>query len=339
MTAKTVLVTTPYIEPGGEVEALLRAARLEVTFGRPQDRKAAGTTLRDAVRGVSAVIAGTELFDAGTIAASDRLEIVARCGAGYDNVDVDAATARGVAVSCTPGANSRSVAEHVLALMLSCARRIPQNMAGLTSGRWEQHQGTELHGSTLGVVGLGSIGKMVAELARGFGMTVLASDVHIDEEFVARTGVVPVRELSVLLAASDFVTIHVALTPETKGMVDARTIGLMKRTAFLINAARGGIVDEPALVEALRAGRLAGAGLDVYEREPLRDDDPLLTLDNVVLTAHIGGATEQARARIGRAAAQTTIDVLENRLGFGVVNPGLALRASLLTGGPADVDA
>lgn len=243
-----------------------------------------------------------------------------RTGVGYDNVDVAAATQQGIAVCVTPGANRQSVAEMVMALMLNCARNISGNIAAVRKGRWEQSSGQELHGSTLGLIGLGSIGKAVAELSRAFGMNVIATDPYIDTDFTARVGVRDVS-LDVLLSESDFVSCHLFLDESTTQLLNAHRLSMMKSTAYLINTSRGGVIDEAALATALERRQLAGAALDVLENEPLSADSPLGRLDSVAITAHIAGATREARRRSGIMAADCVIDALSGGRPHAVVNP------------------
>ncbi|WP_244330593.1 phosphoglycerate dehydrogenase [Streptomyces subrutilus] len=320
-------MTTPYLEPGGEVDRMLREAGLEPVFARRADREAAGTTLARCVTDVAAAVAGTDPFSAEVIAAAPRLRILSRCGVGYDNIDLAAATRHGVAVTITPGTNRVSVAEHVLALMLNCARRIPQNLTAVRGGGWTQESGRELHGATLGVVGLGSIGKTVARAALALGMRVVAHDPWLDEDFLKETGV-QARPLAGVLAEADFLTLHISLDETTRHLIDAAALRRMKPDAYLINTARGGVVDEDALADAVEEGRLAGAALDVTEHEPLPDDSRLRALDSVLVTAHIGAATVEARARSGAMAARHVIDLLAGRTPEHLVNPGYAHAVS-----------
>ncbi|MFI0975890.1 phosphoglycerate dehydrogenase [Streptomyces sp. NPDC021093] len=322
-----VLVTTPYLEPGGEVDRLLRDAGLETVFARRADREATGRTLTDCVADVAGVVAGTDAFSAEVIRAAPGLKVFGRCGVGYDNIDVAAATRQGIAVTCTPGTNRISVAEHVLALMLNCARRIPRNLTAVRSGGWPQESGRELYGTTLGVVGLGSIGKTVARAALALGMRVVAHDPRLDEDFLAETGV-EARTVEGVLAEADFLTLHLSLDDTTRHLIDAAALRRMKPDAYLINTARGGVVDEDALADAVEAGRLAGAALDVTECEPLPPGSRLRTLDAVLVTAHIGAATVEARARSGAMAARQVIDVLAGRAPAHLVNPEYASAAS-----------
>ncbi|WP_219690062.1 phosphoglycerate dehydrogenase [Streptomyces anatolicus] len=320
-----VLVTTAYLEPDGEVDRLLREAGFRTVFARAADRRASERSLPAAVTRAkaSAIVAGTDAFTAEVLGASPGLRVVARCGAGYDNVDVAAATRHGIAVTHTPGANRQSVAEHVLGLMVSCARGIPQNVAEVRAGGWSQPSGRELAGATLGVVGLGSIGRAVARLGRALGMRVVGHDPQLDAAFLKETGVVALA-LHEVLAEADFVTLHLALDASTRHLIDGAALRRMRPGAYLINTARGGIVDEEALADALAGGLLAGAALDVTEQEPLPADSRLRAFDNVLVTGHIAGATVQARARSSVLAARQVIDVLSGRPPAHLVNPGCA---------------
>ena len=243
------------------------------------------------------ILAGTDRFTAEVIAAAPRLAVFGRCGVGYDNIDVAAATRRGVAVTYTPGVNRESVAELVLGQLVNGARLLPQNIAAVQGGRWDQPGGTELAGSVLGIVGLGSIGKAVAKVARALGMTVIAHDPYFDAGFAERHDIEE-GTLDRVLAAADFLTLHLFLDDTTRNLIDRDRIAAMKPGSFIVNTARGGVLDEAALADAVREGRLSGAALDVLETEPMAPDNPLRGLDRVFVTAHIGAATRQARGTI-----------------------------------------
>ncbi|GAA1169685.1 hydroxyacid dehydrogenase [Ornithinimicrobium humiphilum] len=302
-----VLITTSYLEPGDEVHRLLTEAGCTVLYSRPQDRN--GGLSREAVAEVDAIIAGTEPLTAELIEGAPELRIIVRTGAGYDNVDVEAATRRGVVVCTTPGVNRQSVAELTVGLLLDCARGISASTAQVRAGAWVQKSGRELSGSTLGVIGLGAIGKEVASVAQALGMTVLAHDPALDPAYADEHAIAS-RSFEDLLRESDFVTLHIALSPATYRMIDREAIAAMKPGAFLINTARGGVVDEQALGDALTAGHLAGAALDVLETEPLPAEHPLRHVPNLVITPHIAAATVQSRARSGLLAAAQVLEYL-----------------------------
>ena len=243
--------------------------------------------------------------DAEALSAAKRLRVVARAGVGLDNVDVKAATQAGVMVVNAPTSNIVSAAELAIALLLATARHVPQASASLRAGQWKRSMftGAELFEKTVGVIGLGRIGVLVAQRLLAFGMTVLAYDPYVSG---ARAGQLGVRlvGLDELLAASDFLTVHLPKTPETVGLIGEEQLRLVKPTALLVNAARGGIVDEAALYAALKEGRLAGAALDVFQTEPCTDS-PLFELDNIVVTPHLGASTDEAQERAGIAVAHS----------------------------------
>ena len=244
------------------------------------------------------VVRSRTKVDAAVIARGTRLKIVARSGSGLDNIDMRAANARGVEVVSSPEALVEAVAEHVVGLMLTLARGIPAADATMKGGGWDKERfvGIELRGKTLGIAGLGRIGKRVAEMARVIGMSLLAYDViEVPQETLASLGCRMV-DLDTLFASSDFITLHIPLTSETRHMVDPRRISLMKRNAFLINTSRGEVIDERALERALRAGEIGGAALDVFESEPPGPDASILTAPNLIATPHIGGQTKDAQA-------------------------------------------
>ncbi len=247
-----------------------------------------------------------EIIDAGR-----KLKIVARAGAGLDNIDVQAASARDIELINAPEAPTIAVAELVIGLMLAWTRRLPRADASMKQGRWEKAQlvGSELRGKTLGIVGTGKIGRAVGYRAKVFLMNLLAFDVAQSAEFSKRAGARYV-DLDGLLRESDFITLHVPLTPKTRHMIGRRELELMKPTAVLINTSRGEVVDESKLVEALKKGKIAGACLDVFEREPPMDS-PLLKLPNVVLTPHIGASTVEAQ----REAAVLVAEKIKGALG------------------------
>ena len=254
-----------------------------------------------------------------------KLRIVGRAGVGVDNIDMDAATRRGVLVVNTPGSSATSVAEHALALMMSLARSIPQLNAAMHAGRWEKSSaGAEMRGKTLGLVGLGRIGAEVARRARAIEMRVIAYDPYLSPERAAEWGV-ELLPLAEMLGKADYVSLHTALSPATERIVNAGFIAQMKRGARLVNTARGELVDETALAEALQSGHLAGAGLDVFTVEPPKDS-PLLTMANVIATPHVAGSTAEAQEEVGVQIAQQVRDylaegVLRNAVNLPAVSP------------------
>ena len=252
------------------------------------------------------------------------LELVGICRAATNHVDIEAATANGVAVVNTPGRNAPAVAEHALGLMLALARRIPESHSYVVGGRWVnplgpyvELRGLELAGRTLGIVGLGAIGRRLAEMATAIGMTCVAYDPYVDDPPIA----VAPRDLDEVLSGSDFVSIHAPMNTDTEGLIDSRGLAVMKPTAFLVNLSDAKIVDRDALTEALQARTIAGAALDVFETHPIAPDHPLLALDNVVLTPHLGGATEETIGRYSRMMAGDIVRFLDGVRPVNLINP------------------
>ncbi|MDP3804841.1 MAG: phosphoglycerate dehydrogenase [Candidatus Omnitrophota bacterium] len=251
------------------------------------------------------------------INAADKLKIIGRAGVGLDNVDVEAASKKGVIVVNTPGGNTISTAEHTFSMMLALSRNIPQADLSMRNGEWERKKfmGVELYGKTLGIAGLGRIGTEVAKRALSFEMKILAYDPYLSAEKAKELGIELV-DLNRIFKESDYITVHTPLTDETRHMISEKEFNLMKKGVRILNCARGGIIDEEALVKAIEAGKVAGAAFDVYEYEPPKDSK-LLSLDNVVLTPHLGASTEEAQANVAIDVANTVRDAL---LGRGIRN-------------------
>jgi len=257
-----------------------------------------------------------ELMDAAT-----RLRVIGRAGVGVDNIDVPAATTRGIIVMNAPDGNTITTAEHTMALLVSLARRVPQANRSLRDGRWERKRfiGVELQGKTLGVVGLGRIGRVVASRARAFGMNIVAYDPFVAPD-QARDLELELAPLDELFARADFLTVHTPLTAETRGIVGAQAFSKMKRGVRIINCARGGLVDERALLAAIKEGIVAGAALDVFEQEPPATDNPLLALDEVITTPHLGASTTEAQEGVALTVAEQMRDYLLTGALRGAVN-------------------
>lgn len=268
--------------------------------------------LAEAIVGADALIVRSATHvTADLLAVADVLQVVGRAGVGLDNVDTEAATARGVIVANAPTSNSISAAEHTVALLLAVARNIPQAHGSLRQGRWERARwgGTELHDKTLGIIGLGRIGGLVAQRLAAFGMNLLGYDPFISEERAAEFGV-EMLELDELMAQADFITLHLARTPETIDLINAERLRLAKPTLRIINAARGGIINEDALAEAIASGTIAGAAIDVFDDEPTTES-PLFALDQVVVTPHLGASTNEAQDRAGINIAEQVKHALD----------------------------
>lgn len=261
------------------------------------------------------------VVDAAGLDGAPRLRCVVKHGVGYDNIDVEAATARNLPVLWTPEANADGVAQHAMALILALANRLNEAEAAVRDGRFLERidfGARELNDLVLGIVGLGRIGRRVARRAQaGLGMRVKAYDPYVDDTDPATK----VDSLEQLLAEADVVTLHVPLTDETRAFINTPRLAVMRKTALLINTSRGPVIDEPALVAALHEGRLAGAGLDVFADEPPAADHPYLSAPNVILTPHVAGLSDQSLVRVARQAAQGILDVLQGRQPADVVNP------------------
>jgi D-3-phosphoglycerate dehydrogenase len=319
-----VLITSIFLQQDDEVDRRLREAGFEVVY-HPLTGKRTEEELIALLQGIDGAIVSVDPFTARVLAAAPQLRVISRTGVGYDAIDLKAATARGVVVTTTPGVNRDAVADLALALILCCARKLPEHLAEVRRGQWKRHEGMDLAGKTLGIVGLGTIGKEVAQRAKAFKMRILAYDLVRDLPFAEREGVA-YMSLEDLLRQSDFVSIHCFLNEATHHIINAERLALMKPTAYLVNTARGGLVDTAALCRALQEKRLAGAGLDVVEEEPLPADSPLRTFDNVYLTPHAAGATADARERSGTMAAENLIRALRGERPEGIVNPEVLKR-------------
>jgi len=294
----------------------------------PYGRAMTGEELLRAVEGKEGLIVGNERIGREIFERAEGLRIVARHGIGTDNVDLGAATEGGVVVTYTPHANADSVADFTVGLMLSAARRIPQAHNSTRQGLWEatRFMGAEVHGKTLGIIGLGAVGRRVAERARGFGMRVLAFDPYVKPGKVEGVELV---DLEALLGSSDVVTVHVPLTEETRGMIGEEEFEVMKRSAYLINTARGEVVDEEALYRALKGGRIAGAALDVYGREPPGAGFPLFELENVIVSPHIASYTWEAVGRMDMMNAEDLARFFRGEKPLYVANPEVLGKVNL----------
>jgi D-3-phosphoglycerate dehydrogenase / 2-oxoglutarate reductase len=311
-----VLVAEP-IAPEGV--AILRAAHeVDEQPGLSRDELCAILGEYDAL-----VVRSQVQVDASVIAAGSKLQVIGRAGVGVDNVDLDAATRAGITVVNAPTGNTIAAAEHTLALLYGVARKVAAADASVRRGEWKRAQftGLELRGRTLGIVGLGKIGQAIAARARAMEMTVLASDPYVTAEQAAHHGVELVG-FDDLLERSDAVSVHVPLSRSTKGMIGASQLARMKRGAILLNVARGGVVDEAAVADALQSGHLAGAGVDVFEHEP-PTDSPLLAAPNTLLTPHLGASTAEAQVAVAEEVADQVLDVLAGRSARYAVNAPL----------------
>jgi len=288
----------------------------------PYGRAMTEGELLEAIKDADGVIVGTDEINRNVLEQARKLKIVARHGVGLSNIDLQAATEKNVVVTYTPDANTESVADFTMGLMLSVARRIPQAHASTKQGRWEANKfmGTEVYGKTLGIVGLGTIGTAVVRRARGFNMRILyysrTRKPHLEKEL----GVEYV-DLETLLKESDIVTVHVSLTDQTRSMIGEKELNLMKKTAFLMNTARGPVVDEKALHKALKEGKIAGAAIDVYDKEPPGAEFRLFELDNIVVSPHIAAYTLEAICRMDTMNAEDIVRFFRGENPQYIANP------------------
>ena len=310
--------------PDEGIDLLRKVAEVRVWEG---EEGAPREKLLENLRDADAVfcVPPTDRMNAEAMDLAPHLKVISGFGVGYDYVDVPEATKRGILVCNTPGTLTETMGDHTWALMLAAARNIAQADRFVRARKWVKYEpalllGADVHGATLGIVGLGAIGAAVARRATGFGMRIVYSSRMRKEEVEAATGaqMVPMEQL---LREADFVCLTTALTNETRGLIGARELGMMKQSAILVNTARGGVVDQRALAEALKQGQIAGAGIDVYEKEPIEPNDPLLDCETAVLVPHIGSATHATRARMSRVASENIVAVLKGERPKFLVNP------------------
>jgi len=312
-----VVVTYPgFDELDPQTAGILRERGLEIRFEPRTGERTPAEVVR-IMEGAIGGIISTDPFDGTVLAQCRGLRVLARVGVGIDTIDVGAATDAGVAVTITPDLNTATVADHTVALILACCRRLVENDRSTRGGGWDRGgrlNGTDLTGATVGIVGLGAIGRAVARRLAGFDVTLLGADLpEVRAEGIERVG------LDELLRRSDIVTVHVPLTAGTRGLIGARELDLMPNKAILVNTSRGGVVDEQALIPHLLEGRLAAA-LDVFEQEPPRGS-PLLDLEHVLVTPHIAGISVQTQQQMLEMAARSVIDVVDGRAPPGLINP------------------
>jgi len=315
---RDVLITWPdYDVDDDELGGALTAAGLALRLA-PKQGARSSAEVRRLADGAAGAIVSTDPFDAEVLAALPSLRVIARVGVGVDSIDLEAATAHGVAVTITPGANESTVADHTVAMMLAVLRRLAEHDAGVRRGEWNRtgsHTPWSLGGATVGLVGYGRTGRLVAERLCGFGVRILVAD-----PLATPDPSVELVSLEELLAAADVVSLHCPLTPGTRGLIDADRLALMRPDAILVNTARGGVVDEEALADALERGSLRGAAIDVFGDEPPRSSR-LLALGNVLLSPHVAGLSERSVHEMARRATASVIDVLRGRRPEHVANP------------------
>lgn len=303
-TPRSFALTSP--EP---VHMLEEAGYQVLRLERPADGTITATMMAEAIKDVQAIIIGIEPLNRAVLEHAQDLRLISKYGVGMDNIDIETARSRGIALGWTPGANSNAVAELTLGLMFALARRIPQADQALHAGHFERVRGIELHGHVLGVIGLGRIGARVAQAASCLGMQVLAYDPFLTQSPSSEVNLV---DLGQLLKYADVISLHLPLTEQSRHMIDAQALNAMKPGALLINTARGGIVDEQALYEAIQSGKLGGAAIDCFGQEPATDS-PLLHLRQVIGTPHIASHTQEASEAMGRMAAENVVAGLKGQ--------------------------
>jgi len=324
MRFKVLVTPRSFLTQPGEHQRVLHEAGCQVVEPS-RNRPLRAVEMVNLVGDVDGAIIGLDQVNAEVIAAAPKLHVISKYGTGLDNIDLDAATRAGVVVTCTPGANHVSVAELAMGLMLALARHIPQHSSSVKAGSWKRMRGVELAEKKLGIVGLGRIGMAVARRARAFDMHVLYYDVCRRQDAEAE-GWLAYADLDALLAESDFVSLHCPFTPEQGTMIGEAQLREMKPTAYLVNAARGGLVDEAALAQALHDGWIAGAASDAFVDEP-PTGSPLLALDNFVASPHAGAATCESVRRMAVMAARNTVLVLQGQRPLAVANPAVYERS------------
>jgi D-3-phosphoglycerate dehydrogenase len=322
-----VLVTDPIAQDG--IDALVPFAQVDVKLGISTDEMLRIIGDYDAL-----IVRSETKVTAAVIEAGKKLQVIGRAGAGVDNIDLDAATKRGIIVVNTPMGNTISAAEHTVALMLALSRYIPQANAALKGGKWDRKRfmGVEVRGKTLGIIGLGQIGSEVARRARGLEMKVIATDPFVSEER-AQSLIVEMVPLEELLRRSDYIAVHTALTPQTRGLIGEKELRLVKQGVRIINVARGGIVDEEALYNAVEEGRVAGAAIDVFSKEPA-EDNVLFKSDRIIVTPHLGASTAEAQERVALDVAQQIAAIFRGEPPAYSVNAPLVPRETMAIIGP-----
>jgi D-3-phosphoglycerate dehydrogenase len=310
-----VLVAIPWFRDRKAPELQrLQEAGCELVFNK-NGRAFNEAELIEAIPGINATIAGSEPYNERTLSAGKDLKVIARVGVGFDMIDIAAATRHKVPVAMAFGTNHEAVADHAFALMAGLSNQLPRYHKDIVEGRWGAHFHRSIWGSTVGIIGLGRIGRALARRCRGFDMRILASDIAPDADFAAANDIQMV-DLETLLRESDFVSVNAPHTPLTDKIINAESLAMMKSSAYVVNTARGGLVDEPALVEALKNNRIAGAGLDVVAVEPLPDGSTLRDLDNVILTPHCAGVSDTAVTLMLERCIDSILAIKEGR------NPG-----------------
>ena len=320
---KKVMITQPwptsFVTEFDELVKLLEKNDFEVIVD-PCQLSLKESDVIERAPGLYAHICGSDAWTAKAMEYADQLKVISRIGVGYDTVDVPEATKRGIVVATTPGAGASFVAEQAMAMMLAIGRQLLQCNDEVKSGHWERVIGYSLFDKTLGILGLGNIGKWLVKLSSAFDMKVIVYDPKPDEAYAKEHGVKLVSKEE-LLRTSDFISLHLPKNKDTLKLISHNEFNMMKPSAIIVNCARGGIIDEEALYEALKNKRIFGAGLDVFEKEPTPDDYPLLKLDNILTAPHNAGTSYEGKNAVVRGAVQNVIDIAAGKKPAGVLNP------------------
>jgi glyoxylate reductase len=330
MSWKVLITARTLDEVGQQAVALLKKAGCELVIP-PKYGPHTAESLLKLLPGNDAVLASMDKFTAEVLEAARSLKHISRWGVGYDAIDVPAATKNGIIITYTPGLLNETVADFAFALLLAIARRVHLGHRGMTQGLWDPQWGHDVHGKTLGILGCGRIGLAMARRSTGFNMRLIAHDICANPE-AEKLGIKFVS-LDELLAESDFVSLHAALTAENRGLLNEARLRQMKRSAYLINTARGALIDETALAKVLNEGVIAGAAIDAYVVEPLPADHPLRSAKNILLTPHLASWARETGERVSTTAAQAIVDVMQGRKPQLILNPDVykspALRAKI----------
>lgn len=320
---KKVLITQPWstsiVTEFDTYVSWLKEKGCEVIVDQKRTRHSEQEVI-EILPGLYAHICGVEAYTAKAIEYADKLKVISRIGVGYDTIDIPAATRKGIAVTTTPGAGAETVAEHAFALMLCLTRKILQLDKGVRKGEWKNVAGPSLYRKTLGIIGFGAIGRQLAKIVSGFDMKILVYDIAIDEEYAKKNNIKPVS-LEELFKHSDYISLHVPLNENSKNLIGKRELDMMKPSVQLISTCRGKVVNEESLYHALKDGTILGAALDVFEKEPVNRDNPLLSLNNVIVTPHNAGTSIEGKNRVVEAAVKNVLDIIDGKIPVGTKNP------------------
>jgi phosphoglycerate dehydrogenase-like enzyme len=308
---KVLIAPAPLDGIDAEFRSALVQAGFELIYPK-LGRQMVEPELMQNLPGIKATLAGSEPYTRHVLEAMPELRVIARVGVGYDAVDIPAATERGIAVTIAPGTNQDSVAEHTFMLLLACARQLVSQHNLIVAGEWPRNANVPVRGRTLGIVGLGRIGKAVALRGLAFGMRVIVHEPFPEPAFVAEHSI-PLLSFEEVMREADYLSLHIPMSPESRHMINAKTLSWMKPTAYLINTSRGGLINEPDLCVVLKEKRIAGAALDVFDEEPPPRDHPFFKLNNITLTAHTAGVDLKSRDDMALSAAQAIVDLSQGK--------------------------